>query len=196
MQERWPSRERVFWVSWKKETGGIGRLLKVSRSRHSMRRKGMAMKLDVLLVAVDFSEVSTQLYEAAADLAGRLGAKVVVLNVTEPQVDYAGLSSPQAYAVADNEIQKMIEARLNVAKEGLEQRGITVFVEHQWGQVVASILERIKKWDAGMVLVGSHGHGAFYNLLVGSVAAGLIRHSNVPVLVIPDVKASQAPSKK
>jgi nucleotide-binding universal stress UspA family protein len=86
------------------------------------------MKLDVLLVAVDFSEVSTQLYEAAAALAGRLGAKVVVLNVTEPQVDYAGLSSPQAYAIADNEIQKTIEARLNVAKELLEARNITVFV--------------------------------------------------------------------
>lgn len=150
------------------------------------------MKLDTLLVAVDFSEVTTELYAAAATFAERLGAQVVVLNVTEPQVDYAGLSSPQAYALADNEVQKTIEARLNVAKEMLEARGITVFVEHQWGQVVASILERIKKWDAGMVLVGSHGHGALYNLLVGSVAAGLIRHSAIPVLVVPDLKASQS----
>ena len=153
------------------------------------------MKLDTLLVAVDFSEVTTELYAAAATFAERLGAQVVVLNVTEPQVDYAGLSSPQAYALADNEVQKTIEARLNVAKEVLEARGIKVFVEHQWGQVVASILERIKKWDAGMVLVGSHGHGALYNLLVGSVAAGLIRHSNIPVLVVPDLKAAQADVK-
>ena len=152
------------------------------------------MKLDVLLVAVDFSEVSQQLYDAAATLAERLGARVVVLNVTEPQVDYAGLSSPQAYALADDEVNKMIEAKLTVAKEFFEARSLTVFVEHQWGQVVASILERIKKWNAGMVLVGSHGHGAFYNLLVGSVAAGVIRHSSVPVLVIPDIKASHVPS--
>jgi nucleotide-binding universal stress UspA family protein len=153
------------------------------------------MKLDMLLVAVDFSEITPQIYEEAATLAERLRAKVVVLNVTEPQVDYAGLSSPQAYAMADDEVRKMIEARLNVAKEFFEAREITVFVEHQWGQVVASILDRIKKWEAGMVLVGSHGHGALYNLLVGSVAAGLIRHSSVPVLVIPDAQATHAQAK-
>jgi hypothetical protein len=36
-----------------------------------------------------------------------------------------------------------------------------------------------------MVVLGSHGHGAFYNLIVGSVAEGVIRHSKVPVLVVP-----------
>ena len=150
----------------------------------------------MLLVAVDFSEVTTQLYEVAATLAGRLGSKVVVLNVTEPQVDYAGLSSPQAYALADNEIVKMIEARLNVAKEFFEARQLTVFVEHQWGQVVGAIIERVQKWEAGMVLVGSHGHGAVYNLLVGSVAAGLIRHSPVPVLIVPDLQAKESKGKQ
>lgn len=149
------------------------------------------MKLDMLLVAVDFSEVTTQLYEVAATLAQRLGSKVVVLNVTEPQVDYAGLSSPQAYAIADNEIVKMIEARLNVAKEYFEARQVGVFTEHQWGQVVGTIIERVQKWDAGVVLAGSHGHGAVYNLLVGSVAAGLIRHCTVPVMIVPDLQAKQ-----
>jgi len=150
------------------------------------------MKMDVLLVAVDFSEVSVHVYEAAVDLAERLKATVVVLNVTEPQVDYAGLAVPQTYLSADDEIQKTIQARLEVARERFESRGLTVFVEHQWGQVVTSILERVQKWDAGLILVGSHGHGAMYNLLVGSVAAGLIRHSPVPVLVIPDQKAKSA----
>ncbi len=149
------------------------------------------MKLEMLLVAVDFSEVTTQVYETAAVLAERLRAKVVVVNVTEPQVDYAGLSAPGAYAIADDEIRKMIEGRLNVAKEFFEARQLTVFVEHQWGQVVSSILERVQKWDAGLVLVGSHGHGALYNLLVGSIAAGLIRHSNVPVVVVPDSRAKE-----
>jgi nucleotide-binding universal stress UspA family protein len=149
------------------------------------------MKLEMLLVAVDFSEVSAAVYEAAAALAVGLGAKVVVVNVTEPKVDYAGLSAPHAYAIADEEIRRMTEARLNVAREFFEARHLTVFVEHQWGQVVSSILERVKKWDAGIVLVGSHGHGAVYNLLVGSVAAGLIRHSTVPVLVVPDLRANR-----
>ena len=147
------------------------------------------MKQGMLLVAVDFSEVTAAVYETAATLASGLGAKVVVLTVTEPQVDYAGLSNPQAFAIADDEIRKMTEARLNVAREFFEARHLSVFVEHQWGQVVSSIVERTKKWDAGFVLVGSHGHGAVYNLMVGSVAAGVIRHSIVPVVVVPDIRA-------
>jgi nucleotide-binding universal stress UspA family protein len=150
------------------------------------------MKLDVLLVAVDFSVVSESVYEVAADLAARLSSRVVILNVSEPQIDYAGMASPQAYLGADDEVQKIVEARLNVAREKFEARGLPAVVEHQWGQVVTSILERIEKWDAGLVLVGSHGHGAMYNLLVGSVAEGVIRHSPVPVLVVPDLKAKAA----
>ncbi|MCX8512317.1 MAG: universal stress protein, partial [Chthoniobacteraceae bacterium] len=46
---------------------------------------------ETILVAVDFSEVSKQVYEVAANLAQRLRAKVVVLNVSEPQLDYVGL---------------------------------------------------------------------------------------------------------
>ena len=45
------------------------------------------MKLDVLLVAVDFSDVSSQVYDVAADLAVRLQAKVLILNVSEPHFD-------------------------------------------------------------------------------------------------------------
>ncbi len=150
------------------------------------------MKLDVLLVAVDFSDVSSQVYDVAADLAVRLQAKVLILNVSEPQVDYAGLATPLAYANADEEVQKIIQARLGAGRDLFEARGITVFTEHEWGQVVSSILERVEKWGAGIIVAGSHGHGAMYNLLVGSVAEGLIRHSPVPVLLVPDQKAKAA----
>ncbi len=148
------------------------------------------MNLDVILVAVDFSEISQQVYEVAAEVSARLRARiVVVLNVTEPQLDYAGLAAPQAYASADEELQKLVDARLNVAREFLEQRGLQVEGEHQWGPVVDSILERAKKWEAGLIIVGSHGHGAMYDLLVGSVADGVIRHSHLPVLVVPNARA-------
>ena len=150
------------------------------------------MKLDVLLAAVDFSDVTEAVYDTAAALAARLRAKVVVLNVSEPQLDYAGLAAPQAYANLDEEVQKIVQARLDVAREKMETAGLEVFVEHQWGQVVTSILDRAQKWGAGMIVVGSHGHGAVYNLLVGSVAEGLIRHASLPVLVVPDERAKGA----
>ena len=147
------------------------------------------MNLDLILVAVDFSEVSASVYAAAVELAARMHSEVVVVNVTEPQVDYVGLAAPLEYVARDNELEKILEARLNAAREAFEMRGVAVKVEHHWGPVVGSVLERAQKLGAGLVVLGSHGHGAVYNLLVGSVAAGVIKHSPVPVLVVPDVRA-------
>jgi nucleotide-binding universal stress UspA family protein len=42
-------------------------------------------------------------------------------------------------------------------------------------------------------VVGSHGHGSLYNLLVGSVAEGVIRHAGVPVVVVPGVPPQPQP---
>jgi nucleotide-binding universal stress UspA family protein len=55
-------------------------------------------------------------------------------------------------------------------------------------------LDKVAKHEAGLVVVGSHGHGALYNLLVGSVAEGVIRHSTVPVVVVPRVDSKAEPN--
>lgn len=152
------------------------------------------MGLDVILAAVDFSAATVRVYEVVAELAERLKARVVLLNVSEPQVDLVGMAPPQAYASAQEEIQKLAEAKLHVAREQLEARGVIAMTEHEWGPVVACILDRVRKHEAGLLVVASHGHGVVYNLIVGSVAEGLLRHSPVPVVVVPaqpDAKAEK-----
>lgn len=151
------------------------------------------MGLEVIVVAVDFSEVTERVYEAAASLADRLRARVLVVNITEPQVDLVGMAPPQAYTSAEDEIKKLAEAKLNVARELFEACSLQVETLHEWGPVVACILDKAAKYGAGLVVVGSHGHGALYNLLVGSVAEGVIRHSSVPVVVVPGARSKPTP---
>ena len=150
------------------------------------------MGLEVMVVAVDFSEVTALVYEAAADLADRLRARVIVVNITEPQVDLVGMAPPQAYTSAEDEIKKLAEAKLSVARALFEARAVQVETVHEWGPVVTCILDKVTKYGAGLVVVGSHGHGALYNLLVGSVAEGVIRHSSVPVVVVPGSRSKGA----
>jgi len=39
--------------------------------------------------------------------------------------------------------------------------------------------------EAELIVVGTHGHGAVYDVLIGSYSAGIIRKSKLPVLVVP-----------
>ena len=79
-----------------------------------------------------------------------------------------------------------------LARALFEARAVQVETVHEWGPVVACILDKATKYGAGLVVVGSHGHGALYNLLVGSVAEGVIRHSTVPVVVVPGTRSKGA----
>ena len=51
--------------------------------------------------------------------------------------------------------------------------------------VVDKILQEAKKLDASLIVMGSHGHGALYHLLVGSVTEGVLKGTACPVLVVP-----------
>ncbi|MGL5938967.1 MAG: universal stress protein, partial [Waterburya sp.] len=39
-----------------------------------------------------------------------------------------------------------------------------------------------------MIVLGSHGHGAVYRTLVGSVSEGIIHKASCPVLIVPAKK--------
>jgi nucleotide-binding universal stress UspA family protein len=148
------------------------------------------MNTKLVLAAVDFSPVSDEVCRVAADLAASIGARAVVLHVSEPEVDYVGVAPPELFPVTQDTAAQVIEGRLRAAREIFEGRAVSAEVLHLWGPIVGTIISEVERNQADTVVLGSHGHGAFYNLIVGSVAEGVIRHSKVPVLVVP-VRAGQ-----
>tara|TARA_R110000868_G_scaffold358814_5_gene620584 strand:+ start:5352 stop:5537 length:186 start_codon:yes stop_codon:yes gene_type:complete len=40
-------------------------------------------------------------------------------------------------------------------------------------------------WEADIIVCGTHGRTGLLHLLVGSVADYIIRHSKIPVMVVP-----------
>jgi nucleotide-binding universal stress UspA family protein len=51
--------------------------------------------------------------------------------------------------------------------------------------VVEEILNEADVANADLVVMGTHGHGAMYNLLVGGVTKGVLKRSTRPVLLVP-----------
>jgi nucleotide-binding universal stress UspA family protein len=52
------------------------------------------------------------------------------------------------------------------------------------GAPAKEILHACKKFKANLLILGSHGHARFSNLLLGSTANRVIQHACCPVMII------------
>ncbi len=66
----------------------------------------------------------------------------------------------------------------------LASHGIRPEVKHQVGPAGELIAKAATDGSFDLVLMGSHGHGALGNLVLGSVATQVLAHCKVPVLLV------------
>ena len=139
-----------------------------------------------ILVGVDLSEATEKIVKKVEDLAKTLSAKVWLLHVTVPEPDYVGFDM-ESEAVREalakrfhGEHCQIQEISDRLRKAGLDTTALLV-----QGLTVETILHKASKLDVDMIVVGSHGRGAMYQLLVGSVSEGVLHGSEYPVLVVP-----------
>jgi nucleotide-binding universal stress UspA family protein len=143
--------------------------------------------MKTIVALVDLSDLSFKVLKQAHVLAKAFGSEVVILHVVpkEPVVVDVGLLSPtvmQAPSAASVETQygQLLEMRESLMKFGVNAR-----VEQFPGAEVDTVLAEIKRLQADMVIVGSHHHSTFYNLLIGSVSNDVLKRAHCPVLVVP-----------
>lgn len=66
----------------------------------------------------------------------------------------------------------------------LERHGIAPKVVHKVGMPGEMIAKVAQTGKFDLVMMGSHGHGALGNLVMGSVATQVLAHCKVPVLLV------------
>lgn len=78
----------------------------------------------------------------------------------------------------------------------LKARGLPVEAVQVTGFPPLCILEQAKKRSANYIVIGSHGHTAFYDLLVGSTTSGVLKRATCPVVVVPAPKKQSRKAKR
>ena len=74
---------------------------------------------------------------------------------------------------------------LQAVAEGLRERAISARALLIEGPTVEKILAEAERVQADAIIIGSHGYGASYRALLGSVNEGVLRGARCPVLVVP-----------
>lgn len=139
-----------------------------------------------ILVAVDLSPASDAVVEAARGVAELTGVSVYILHAVETE---PGFTCPEKdteaarhwvakkFPLEQGRVQALVD---KLRDDGLDAEGLLVC-----GPAVDATLKEADSHDAGLIVVGTHGHGAVYNALIGSYSVGMIRKSKLPVLVVP-----------
>lgn len=76
------------------------------------------------------------------------------------------------------------EAALESTQEALRKHGISFQTAFKVGDIAAEIQAYAQANGVDMIVMGSHGHGALTNLMMGSVATKVLSNTNLPVLII------------
>ncbi len=139
-----------------------------------------------IVAAIDFSDAASSVLAEAERFARALSAHVYLVHVAEPDPTFVGYEAGPPVVRDDmadtyrHEHRRLQEKAAKLRAAGIEATALLV-----QGPTVRTILDEARRLEAGLVVAGSHGHGAVYSLLVGSVSEGLIRHAPCPVLVVP-----------
>ncbi|WP_319460894.1 universal stress protein [Micromonospora sp. RTP1Z1] len=149
------------------------------------------MSGDEILVGYDGSADATVALNWALDEAGRSGRPVRLAYVFE-WLTVAGWVGPGVAPGIwpDEHARRQVEelVRKAAADAAAERPGLTVHGEVFDGPPALVLQERSAQ--AGMLVLGSRGHGGFGGLLAGSTAVSVTAHAHCPVVVVRDGQAA------
>ncbi len=153
------------------------------------------MKIKKILIGIDESSFAEHAAEFGFYIAHTFKAKVGLVHIIEPMVTPVATNSdillgttPQVMGVNDLELITI----QNDASETLIERTTKKFgrdleVTHfnEFGSTADGILACSKEFKADLIVIGTHSRTGFDRLIMGSVAEDVVRHSEIPVLVVP-----------
>jgi nucleotide-binding universal stress UspA family protein len=139
-----------------------------------------------ILAAVDFSAVTDEVLATLGRIGAAMPAKVFLVHVAPPEPDFVGYGAgPDVVRGQVASEHRDRHRQLQRLADELRAGGAEATALLVQGATVDTLIAEAERLAAGLIVLGSHGHGAVYELLVGSVAEGVVRRSKVPVLLVP-----------
>ena len=153
------------------------------------------MTIKKILIGIDDSKYAEHAAEYGFDIARKFNASVGLVNIVEPAImpQSAGTDPIAGTPLQSTGVEEL--ELLDIQKqqaENIVERTIKKFaggmrVTHftSYGSTADGIISCSKEFGADLIIVGTHSRSGLERLFSGSVAEHVVRHSEVPVLVVP-----------
>ncbi len=137
------------------------------------------LDLSRLLLPVDGSRFSRRAADRALALAAASGSSLLVVSALDAPPGFAA----EVPEVARDLLNNLEDLAAGVAQKARDQ-GLACQTRVAVGSAYRLILDQASEWDAGLIVMGSHGRTGLKRLLMGSVTERVVGEAPCPVLVV------------
>jgi nucleotide-binding universal stress UspA family protein len=147
-----------------------------------------------ILIAIDYAPSAQKVAEKGYEIGKALNAKITLLHVIEDTNYYASVYDPiMGFGGFNDAIKLNADVSLSIEKYAkqfltkttmhLEDNEIHTSVLH--GDITDNILGKVQKEHFDMIVLGTKSKGGIEEFFLGSTAHKIIKHSTVPIYIIP-----------
>jgi nucleotide-binding universal stress UspA family protein len=142
----------------------------------------------VIMAPTEGSDSERAAISVAVKLAQRLDAELRLVRVAAAPLVIETIARPPVLAITEQTLLDERLARLHKLEAlGTECRAlgeIKVMTALEDGPVAPTLRDYAEKFNVDLIVMSSHARGGVKRVTLGSVTDYLIRHTNVPVLVV------------
>lgn len=153
-----------------------------------------------ILIALDYDPTSQKVAEIGHALSKAMRAEVVLVHVISNAMHYASIEypvmgfggylniDPKQLDLVDKRLKQASKDFLDQTKNHLHDKTIHTLVTE--GEPAESIIETAKATSADVIVMGSHSRKWLEQIVMGSVAEKVLRHSTIPMFIVPTKKVN------
>jgi nucleotide-binding universal stress UspA family protein len=139
-----------------------------------------------VFIAVDLSEQSASIINKGIEFAKKIDGTVVLSTIIPIYIDY--LQSQMS--LIPNQWDEIYNTQKSHAVNELKiiqakHADIVIDLLVEVGNPKFDIIDKANQVNANYIVVGTHGRTGLSHTVMGSTAEFIVRHSKVPVLVVP-----------
>ena len=149
------------------------------------------MKKNIMLVPIDFSEISLNALSHAAQVAKHFDNDLVLLSILEEDF-LSNIFSFSKNDAKESLAKEALTSRLKEIAEGVKKTyGIDCKIDVRSGKIYKTIIEAAEDHGCDCIIMGTHGASGVERV-IGSSASRTISYSTTPVIVVKTDKNPNA----